>query len=314
MTGPLLPSARRRPEAMPIALLVAVTAVWGSTFVVVKSAVAHMAVMDFLAWRFALATIVMVAIRPRCLSRLSRRGLVEGVGLGLALGAGYVTQTFGLEHTSAAISGFITGLFVVFTPLLSGVLLRRRISAAAWLATALAGGGLALISLERLGFGAGEWLTLGCAFFFALQIVGLGEWSGDNDPYALCVIQLLTAATCCVVAAAPSSLAPPPDLGVWAAVVVTAVLATGVAFLVQTWAQSILSATRAAIVMTMEPVFAGISAAIAGEVLGWRVLVGGAMVLVAMYVVELGPAPRGLRASRRDREATMPKGDRSRLQ
>ncbi len=279
----------RRPQGLPIALLICVTAVWGSTFVIVKSAVSHMAVMDFLAWRFVVATLVMVAVRPRSLMTLSRRGWAQGVALGLVLGGGYVTQTFGLQHTSAAISGFITGMFVVFTPLLSGLLLRRHVPAVAWIATALAAGGLALISLHGFGIGIGELLTLACALFFATQIVGLGEWAVNHDPYALCVVQLLTAALCCVALAAPSGLAPPPDLGVWAAVVGTGVLATAVAFLIQTWAQVHISPTRAAIVLTMEPVFAGITAALAGEQLGWRVLVGGALVLGGMYVVELAP-------------------------
>ncbi len=292
---------RPRP-ATPVALLVAVTAVWGSTFVIVKAALARMAVMDFLAWRFVLATLVMVAIRPRAILSLSRRGWWQGGLLGLALGGGYVTQTFGLEHTSAAVSGFVTGMFVVFTPLISGLLLRRRISTPARAATLVAATGLAIIALAGgggsgtsggglggSGLGLGVWLTLGCAFFYAVQIVGLGEWSSEHDPFALAIVQLLTAAVCCVLAAAPSTLRPPPDAGVWAAVAVTAVLATAVAFLIQTWAQALMPPTRAAIVMTMEPVFAGISAAVAGEQLGWGVLAGGALVLAAMYLVELAP-------------------------
>lgn len=166
----------------------------------------------------------------------------------------------------------------------------------------VAAGGLAIIALGGgggsgaaggglggSGLGLGVWLTLGCAFFYAVQIVGLGEWSSRHDPFALAVVQLLTAAVCCVLAAAPTTLRPPPDGGVWAAVAVTAVLATAVAFLIQTWAQALMSPTRVAIVMTMEPVFAGISAAIAGEQLGWPVLAGGALVLGAMYLVELAP-------------------------
>lgn len=288
--SPLTALPARRSQALPITLLIAVTVVWGSTFVIVKNAVAHMAVMDFLAWRFMVATVVLLAIRPRSLSKLSRRGWAQGVLLGLVLGCGYITQTFGLQHTSAAISGFLTGMFVVFTPLLTGLLLRRRISGAAWVATAIAAGGLGVISLNGFGISVGELLTLACALCFALQIVGLGEWSSEHDPFALCLVQLMTAAVCCLVAAAPSGLAPPSSASLWGAIILTAVLATAVAFLVQTWAQSRIAPTRAAIVMTMEPVFAGIAAAIAGERLGWRVLVGGAMVLLAMYVVELSPS------------------------
>lgn len=283
-------------EAVPVLLLLFVTVVWGSTFVIVKSAVSHMAVMDFLAWRFVVATLAMVVIRPASLGRLSAKGYLQGVVAGLALGGGYIAQTFGLRYTSAAISGFLTGMYVVLTPLLLGLILRRRVGGVAWAATLMAGGGLAVISLNRLGFGLGEWLTLLCALFFALQIVALGEWAADHDPFALCTVQLATAAICCLVGAGfGPGLAPPPSLPVWGAVAATAVLATALAFLIQTWAQIRMAPTRVAIIMTMEPVFAGVFAVIAGERLSWRLLLGGAMVLVAMYVVEL--VPRRLAAS-----------------
>lgn len=276
-----------------VALLLGVTAVWGSTFVIVKAAVAHMPVMDFLAWRFVVATLVLLPVRPRALATLGWRGVRRGVAIGVVVGGGYVTQTYGLEHVSAAISGFLTGMFVVFTPLIAGVVLRRRIAPVAWVATAVAAGGLCVISLHGFGLGVGEWLTIGCALCFALQLVALGEWSADHDPVALCVVQLATVSVICLVAAARSSLAPPPEGGVWAAVGVTAVIATALAFLVQTWAQAHISPTRAAVVLTMEPVFAGVCALLAGEAVSWRVGVGGLLVLGAMYLVELSPAAPG---------------------
>lgn len=278
-----------RRTATAVLLLVGVTAIWGSTFVIVKGAVARMPVMGFLAWRFALATVVMLALRPRALAGLGRAGWLRGTGLGLALAAGYVTQTYGLRTTSAAASGFITGMFVVFTPLISAAALRRRVPAAAWAGVALATAGLAVISLHGLHVGGGELLTLLCAFAFAVQLVGLGEWSARHDAFALAVVQLGTVAVVATLAAVPGELVVPPDGGVWAAVLVTSVLATAVAFLVQTWAQSFMSATRAAVVLTMEPVFAGVAAVAAGEHLDWRIPVGGALVLAAMYLVELGP-------------------------
>jgi drug/metabolite transporter (DMT)-like permease len=170
------------------------------------------------------------------------------------------------------------------------------VPAAAWVGVTLATGGLALISLRGLSIGTGELLTLVCAFAYAVQLVGLGEWSARHDPYALAVVQLATVTVVSVLAAlGDRQLVAPPDGGVWAAVLVTSILATAVAFLVQTWAQSFMSATRAAVVLTMEPVFAGLAAVAAGERLDWRVPAGGALVLAAMYLVELGP--------RRGREA-----------
>jgi drug/metabolite transporter (DMT)-like permease len=270
--------------------LLAVTVVWGSTFVVVKHAVEQMPVMDFLAWRFGLAALVMAIARPRSVRSLNPQGRKAGVILGLALGGGYVAQTVGLQHTPAAISGFITGLFVVFTPLCAAVLLHKRVDRVTWLAVAVATVGLGLISLRGFSIGSGEALTLLCALAFGLHIVGLGEWSSSHNAAGLAVVQLTTVAVLSIVIAAPSSLAPPPNASVWGAVLLTAIAATALAFFIQTWAQAHLPPTRAAVVMTMEPVFAGIfGVAIGGDTLGARTILGAVLVLVAMYMVELGP-------------------------
>ena len=272
------------------AALVGVTAVWGSTFVVVKDATDRMPVMDFLAWRFAIAAIAMLVVRPRSVTRLSSAGRRHGLLLGLSLAAGYVAQTFGLRRTPATVSGFITGLFVVFTPLCAGLVLRHRINPVSWLGVAVATAGLALLSLHGVSVGRGEAITLLCAIAFALHIVGLGEWSTARDAYGLAVVQLSTVAVISAVAAAPDSLAPPPDSGVWGAILLTALAATAIGFFVQTWAQAHLAPTRAAVVMTMEPVFAGIfGVAFGGDDLTVRIIVGALLVLAAMFLVELGP-------------------------
>lgn len=293
MSGGTRPRGGRGWARSPLAAtaaLVAVTAVWGSTFVVVKDAVDRMPVLDFLAWRFGIATLAMLALRPAALVRLGRVGRREGLLLGLALGLGYVTQTLGLQRTPAAVSGFITGMFVVLTPLAAGLLLRRRVPATAWCGVGLATAGLALLSLRGLSVGSGEALTLACATFFALHIVGLGAWSEGRDAYALAVAQLATVTALCAAAAVPAGLAAPPDTSVWLALVLTALAATAVAFVVQTWAQSVLEPTRAAVVMTMEPVFAGLFAVgLAGESFGPRTAAGAALVLAAMLLVEVGP-------------------------
>lgn len=274
----------------PTAALLAVTAVWGSTFVVVKDAVHRMPVTDFLTWRFTLAAMAMLLIRPRSVASLGASGRRAGAVLGLALGVGYLLQTLGLQTTRASVSGFITGLFVVLTPLGAAVLLRQVPGRSAWLAVGLATIGLGLLSLRGLSVGGGELLTLGCAGAFALHIVGLGRWAPAYDVYGLAVVQLLTVALMCAAVAVPGGLAVPPDGGVWAAVALTALVATALAFVVQTWAQAHLAPTRAAVVMTMEPVFSGIFAVVvAGERLGARTLAGGALVLAAMVLTEVGP-------------------------
>lgn len=268
--------------------LVGITAVWGYTFLAVKDATARMPVMDFLAWRFLLASVVMIALRPTCLRNVTRLELLRGLGLGTVLGLGYVTQTYGLRYTSAAISGFITGMFVVLTPVMSWILLRHKTNRSTWMVVALATVGLALLTFNGWSVGIGELLTLGCAVFFAIHIVGLGEWSSQYDPYAFSLLQIGAVALISLIAAAPGGIVVPPDPGVWGVVVITGVLATAVAFFVQTWAQSIVSATRAAVVMAMEPVFAGLFAVvIGGNQLTPRILGGAACILAAMFIINL---------------------------
>jgi drug/metabolite transporter (DMT)-like permease len=268
--------------------LVGVTAVWGCTFLVVQDAIARMPVMDFLAWRFLVASVVMIALRPTCLRNVTRLELLRGVGLGTILGLGYIAQTYGLRYTSAATSGFITGMFVVLTPVMSWILLRRKTNRNTWMVIALATVGLALLSLNGWSVGIGELLTLGCAVFFAIHIVCLGEWSSQYEPYAFSLLQIGAVAVISLIAATPGGITIPPDLGVWGVIGITGVLATAVAFFVQTWAQSLVSATRAAVVMTMEPVFAGLFAVlIGGNRLTLRTLAGAACILAAMFIINL---------------------------
>jgi drug/metabolite transporter (DMT)-like permease len=282
---------------LALTALVSVTAVWGSTFLIVQNAVIRMPVMDFLAVRFTIASLIMLILRPSCLKHITRRSLVHGFLLGIALGSGYIAQTFGLLSASAAVSGFITGMFVVLTPVIAWLVLRHKISRNTWLAVLLAIFGLALLSLHGWSLGIGESLTLACAIFFAIHIVGLGEWSYQHETYGLTLIQISTVAVISLIASAPGGIMLPPDPGVWLAIGITAVLATAAAFLVQTWAQALVSPTRAAVVMTMEPVFAGIFAvAIGGNQLTLRTVIGAVCVLAAMLIVQIKSSVSSSRA------------------
>jgi drug/metabolite transporter (DMT)-like permease len=287
----LSPAWARGHHTLATLALVGITAVWGGTFVVVQDAVERMPVLPFLFWRFALATLVLFLLRPGAVLALSPDRRRHGVLLGLALGAGYVLQTFGLLHTSATVSGFITGMFVVFTPLLGWILLGEPVAPAVWAAVGLATAGLALLSFTGTTIGLGELLTLGTALAFATHIVGLSRWSTSSDAYGLTVLQLGVVAVMCLVASPlEGGLALPPDAWVWGAIVFLAVVATSLAFLAQTWAQTLMSAPRAAIVLTLEPVFAGIfGVAWGGDELTGRILAGGLCIVGAMYLVELGP-------------------------
>jgi len=272
--------------------LVAVTAIWGSTFIVVQDAVTQMPVMDFLGIRFAFAAIVMFALRPNCLKGMTRSRLIRSVVLGILLGLGFITQTYGLLHTSAAISGFITGMFVVLTPVVSWVILKRKTGKSIWGAVAIATIGLGLLSLRGWSMGIGELLTLLCALFFALHIIGLGEWSARRDIYGLAVVQITVVAVISMAAATIDGITLPPNATVWGAVILTAVFATAIGFLVQTWAQSLIRPTRVAITMTMEPVFAGFFAVvIGGDHLTLRIIIGATCVLIAMIITGLKDTP-----------------------
>ncbi len=276
---------RRRPRLVAVLLLLLASAIWGSTFVVVKQAISQMSVLDFLAWRFVLAGLLLAAARPRALTRLGRRGWRNGVILGLALAAGYMAQTYGLRSTPAAVSGFLTGLQVVCTPVVGWALLRSRPGARTWAAVLVATGGLALLTLRGAELGIGEMLTVVSAALFAFQLVGLEGWANAKDAYGLATVQLLTVGAVALVCAAPSGLRLPSTPDLWGAVVLTAVAATAFTFVAQSWAQSHLSATSASVVFTTEPVFAALFAWASGERMGWAVVVGGALVVVAMLVM-----------------------------
>jgi drug/metabolite transporter (DMT)-like permease len=272
-------------------VLVAITAVWGSTFFLVKDVVRQLSPADFLAVRFVLAAVVMTVVFWRPLRALTRSQVLVGAGLGAVYAVAQLLQTVGLAHTEASRSGFITGTYVVMTPLLSAALLRDRVPRSTWVAVGLSALGLVALSLRgggSSGLGFGEAVTLASAAVYALQIIGLGRWSSASAAAGLSAMQMIAIAAVCVVAAAPGGIDLPAGAGAWASVLYMALAAGALAIWGQTWAQSHLPATRAAVVMTLEPVFAaGFAVALGGEDLTTRMLLGGALVLAAMYVVEL---------------------------
>jgi len=269
-------------------LLVGITAIWGSTFFLIRDVVLQMPPTDFLAVRFTIAAVAMLAVFWRPMLALSRREVQVGVGLGAVYAAAQILQTVGLAHTDASRSGFITGTYVVLTPIFTAILLRERVPRSTWVAVLMATAGLATLSLNGFGFGFGESVTLIAAAFYALHIIGLGRYSSPSSAAGLSAVQMVVIAVVSLVAAAPGGIDLPEGAGAWTSVLYMALMAGAVAIWAQTWAQSHLPATRAAIVMTLEPVFAaGFAVALGGESLTVRMALGGAMVLAAMYTVEL---------------------------
>lgn len=266
--------------------LLAVAAMWGISFVWMKDILDQQDVYSFLVSRFIVAALVMLVANPKVLTRISRELLIKGSLIGTALGLGYIFQTLGLERTTPAITGFITGLYVVLTPLIGALILKEKLSIQAWFYIALATVGLGVLSITGLSIGTGELFVLISAFLFAAHILLLSRWSKDFDAYTLTFVQL---ATCAVVSGVPASIngfVAPPDTQVWSVVVFTAVFATFFAFVIQTWAQARISATKVAVILTMEVVFAALfSVALGAEPLTLRILIGGSMVLVAMIMI-----------------------------
>ena len=266
--------------------LLAVSAAWGGAFVLMKPAIERQAVNSFLATRFAMAVVVMVLIRPSVLQKLNRELVLKGSLAGLFLGSGYIFQTLGLARTGAAITGFVTGLYVVITPLIAAFVLKERIRAFTWFCVVLATVGLALLSLQGWSVGVGEVLVFVSAIAFAAHIVALSKWSFGLDTYALTIVQL---AMCTLLTGAISlgqGYETPPDAGVWGVVIFTAVVCTAVAFIVQTWSQAHMNSTKVAVILTMEVVFAALFAVVyGGESLSLQVLFGGILVVIAMYLI-----------------------------
>jgi drug/metabolite transporter (DMT)-like permease len=266
-------------------ILVAVS--WGAAFVLMKDAINAQPFYDFLATRFSIATLIMIAVRPQVLRAINREMLKKGLVLGLLLGGGYITQTIGLEMTTAAITGFVTGLYVVLTPLLAWLLLRDKVEPKVIIGVALATVGLGLISITGFSVEVGQlWVVL-CAVLFAAHIIGLGKWSAGLNTYALTVVQLGVVSLVSWVGALVDGYQAPPNGDVWFAILFTAVFATAVAFFVQTWAQSHMDASRVAIILTSEVVFAaGIAVLVGQEELTIKTIIGGGLMIASMLVAE----------------------------
>lgn len=270
-------------------LLVITTAVWGFTFVTNQQLLSVLSVIDIMSWRFGLAAVILVALRPQVFLTLTWNLAGKGIVLGLLLSLGYITQLTGLRSTSATSSGFITGLFVIFAPLLVSAISRTWVNLRAWIAVGFTTVGLALLAFHGWQMGIGDLWTLACAFIFACHIVGLSHWSVAEHAYVLTTLQIgVVAISSFIIALIFDGPQLPPTSGYWAELVFLAVFATCLGFFAQTWAQSKMTATRAGIILTLEPVFSGIAGVTIGsDQITMRMLLGAGCILIAMYLVTL---------------------------
>lgn len=282
--------SERRTTWVAAAALLGLAACWGSTFFLIKDLLDRVPTLDFLAVRFTIASVVLLAVAPRALGRLSPTVRRHAVVLGVLYALAQVAQTAGLAHTAASVSGFVTGLYVVCTPLLAAAILRHRIPPITWAAVALATMGLGVLTLDGVSIGYGEAITFVSAVLYALHIVGLGAWSTAQDALGMTILQIMVIAAMCSLATAPGGVVLPQTTADWVSVLYMALVVGALAMFAQTWAQAHLPPTRSAIIMSMEPVFASTFAVwLGGEHLTARLLIGGSMVLVAMLTVELAP-------------------------
>ncbi|MDX6672150.1 MAG: hypothetical protein QOI91_2513 [Solirubrobacteraceae bacterium] len=275
--------------------LVAIAAVWGLTFTMVQDAVERLPVTAFLAYRFLPAALLVGLVFRRDLARLSPAGWRAGIVMGAFLTAGYLLQTLGLRETSASNAGFITGLFVVLTPLLGAVVLRQRAGRTAWLAAGASAVGLFLLSGAGADFrAAGDGLVLLCAIAFSAHILATDRGVARHPTGALVAVQLgVCGLICLLVAAAAGELQAPRGTTVWSALVVTSLVASALGFLVQTYAQQHASPARTALILASEPAFAGLFGyLLAGDRLGPVEWAGAAVILAAIVAVDLVPRLR----------------------
>jgi drug/metabolite transporter (DMT)-like permease len=272
----------------PLLALVAVTAIWGYTFVPVQKAVAVYPLFAFLAVRFAISTAALAPFAWGPLRTLPRRGWAAGLGAGTLLAAAYGLQTAGLELTTVASTGFITGLYVVFTPLIALAAWRTPVPAPVWIGVVLAVAGLLLLSGAPGGSWTGNLLVLGNALAQSLQIVAMERYAPRYDARALTFLQMSVAfAGFTVVALAAGQVEAPPDAATWYALVVTGVFAGALGYLVATWVQSRTTAARAALVFTLEAPFAALfGVLLLSERLGWVGWTGCAVMLAGIVLAE----------------------------
>jgi drug/metabolite transporter (DMT)-like permease len=291
------PSARWRAD---LALAI-VALIWGTTFVIVKSALRDISAVLLLALRFGLASVCLLAVVAGAFrkagSRAVWRGLRGGAICGAFLWLGYLLQTTGLKYTAAGRSAFLTGLYIVLVPAIAAALDRRMPKLGELAGLAIASAGMLLLTVRSLSGGfqmnRGDLLTIGCAVAFAFQVVALGYYSQRENFEAVAFGQIAYTAILsgiCLPFQRPHAVW---THGVIFAVVVTGVFATALAFALQTWAQQRTTATRTALLFALEPVFAlATAAAVAGERLSQFALTGCALILAGIVLVELKPVAR----------------------
>ncbi len=280
-----------RHSRLPDMVLIVVTMIWGGTFLVVQNALQWAGPFGFVGLRFAVAGLIAMLLCWRELAGIRRTELLTGLLVGSVLFGSYSLQTLGLQLIPSSKSAFLTGLYVPLVPLFQLLLFRRHPRLAAWLGILVAFAGLVLLSDPRglhFNFGAGEWLTVAGAAMIALEISLVGRFAGQCHPRRVAVVQLLTVALLSGCGWLISGeAAPQPQPGLLLSLLGMG-LATALIQIAMNWAQKTVPATRATIIYAMEPVWAGLVGALAGEQLGIMAISGAALIVASVLISQLG--------------------------
>jgi drug/metabolite transporter (DMT)-like permease len=272
--------------------LIAIASIWGLTFVMVKDAIEELPTMAFLAYRFIPASLIVAVVFRKQLARMSWDGWRAGAVMGVFLTGGYVFQTLGMEKTTASNAGFITGLFVVLTPVLAAVVLRERLPTVVWAAAGAAALGLWLLSGAGTEFNArGDGLVLICSVALAAHILATSSAVKKHDVGALLAIQLgVVGLVTLAIGAMAGDLEAPHGATVWSALLVTSLIASALGFFVQTFAQQHAPPARTALILAAEPAFAGLFGWLLNDerlsAAGW---LGAVLIMTAIVAVEIIP-------------------------
>jgi drug/metabolite transporter (DMT)-like permease len=285
------PPAHAQRRLPPEAALLLITILWASNFFVTQLALQECRPLGFLALRFSTASLALLLFFPTRMQGLTRTELRAGLAIGVTLFFAFVPQTVGLLYIPIAKSAFIIAIYVPLVPVLQLLLLRKVPRFVVWIGIAFAFIGLILLSADEgleLGFGIGEWLTLGAAVACALQIVLLGRWAQRTDPFRLAFVQIVVVAVCCFAAMA-AIREPFPQLtgSVLGAAVELGVIGTAFIFAVMNWAQRSVSPARATVIYAAEPVWAAVIGMLAGEGLNRTAIVGAMLIVTGVLVSEL---------------------------
>ncbi|HQA06502.1 MAG TPA: DMT family transporter [Syntrophomonadaceae bacterium] len=268
--------------------MLVVAFIWGTTFVIVKNGLNDIEPFLFLGLRFIIAFLALAAVAGTKIFNAPLTTWLEGSLLGIFLFIGYTFQTIGLQYTTSSNAGFVTGVSVVLVPIIDAILKKTRPAVSTIATVLLAAVGLYLLSVPSGGFhpSTGDLLVLVCAFGFAFHIVFVDRYSYKHDPVAITSVQILFVGVVCMVLGLTTETWPQKfTSNAVTAILITSILATSLAFLLQNALQKYSTPTRFAVVLTMEPVFAALAGYLwANELLSSRALLGAALILCSMLI------------------------------